>query len=171
MVDAVEDIHRDKARCENGDQPHPLTSSAKEVDTVAANDTKATGVVVDVVDDSRCDEARDDCDDADDYFWNNDDDEVLDVDENDDDEECEVLSPSRDPISIQPSTEQLASQQPIAQNQDSIDLTTEGDLNPFIEAYRASIQPAIDSINGQWSDCTWDKSNLIIEAPTHADEV
>jgi hypothetical protein len=171
VVDAMADIHRDEARYEDGDQPHPLISSAKEVDTVDADETNVTDVVVDVVDDSRCDEARSDCDDADDYFWNNDDDEALDVDENDNDEECEVLLPSRDPISIQPSTEQLASHQPIAQNQDSIDLTTEGDLNPFIEAYRASIQPAIDSINGQWSDCIWDKSNLIIEAPAHADEV
>jgi hypothetical protein len=50
-------------------------------------------------------------------------------------------------------------------------LTTEGDVNSCIEAYRGSIQAAIDLINGQWRDCTWDKCNLISEAPTFADEV
>ena len=57
-----------------------------------------------------CDEAREDCDDADDFLGNSDDDEeVLDVDEDNDDEECEAVTPSRDPTSKQPSNEQPTS--------------------------------------------------------------
>ena len=70
---------------------------------------------------------------------NNSNDEVLDVDEDDDYEECEVVTPSRDLASKQSSNEQPASQQPFRQNKDSVDLTTEGDVNMFIEAYRGSI--------------------------------
>ncbi len=52
-----------------------------------------------------CDEARDDCVDADDFCGNGDDDEeALDVDEDNDDEECEAVTPSRDPTSKQPTT-------------------------------------------------------------------
>ena len=95
-------------------QPHPPTASAEEVGTLAA--TTKTDVVVDVVEDPHCGEARDDADDADDYYWNcdddDDDDEVLDVDQDDyDNEECEVVTPSREPISKHPSNEKPASHQ------------------------------------------------------------
>ena len=105
------------------------------------------------------------------FFWNDDDDEVLDVDDVDDDDEFELLTPSCDQTIKHPSNEQTKSQQPFTQNQDSIKLTTEGNINPFIEAYRGSIQSAIDLINGQWSYWTWEKSKWIIEALASADEV
>ena len=108
VFDVVEDTHRDEARDEDNVQPHPPTASAEEVGTLAAT---YTDVVVDVVEDPHCGEARDDADDADDYYWSyDDDDEVLDVDHDDDDEEeCEVVTPSWDPISKHPSNEEQPS--------------------------------------------------------------
>ena len=102
---------------------------------MAANEVTGPDVVVDVVEDPHCDFARDDCNDVGDYFWNDYNDEALDVDEDDDDEEFEVLTPSRDETCKHPSNEQLASHQPITKNQDFVDLTTEGNINPCIEAY------------------------------------
>ena len=87
----------------------PPTTSAEEVDTVAASETTGPDAVVDVVDDPRCDVERDGYDEADDYFWNDDDDEVLDVDDDDDDEEFEVLTPSLDQTNKRPSNEQPTS--------------------------------------------------------------
>ena len=43
--------------------------------------------------------------------------------------------------------------------------------NPFITAYMKSILLAKDTIVGQWSECTWDKSKLNIEALVYDDEV
>jgi hypothetical protein len=43
--------------------------------------------------------------------------------------------------------------------------------NPFITAYMKSILSARDTIGRQWSECTWDKKNLNIEAAASADEV
>jgi len=43
--------------------------------------------------------------------------------------------------------------------------------NLFIDAYIGSIKKARDMITGQWSECTWAKKNLDIQAPTTCDEV
>ena len=109
VVDAVDDAHRDGARDEDVEQPHPPTTSAENVNTVVASETTSTDVVVDVVEDPRCDNARDDHDGTDDYFWNDDDGEVLDVNNDDDDEELEVLTPSRDQTNKHSSNSQLKS--------------------------------------------------------------
>jgi hypothetical protein len=47
----------------------------------------------------------------------------------------------------------------------------EANKNPFISAYMRSIQPARDTICGQWRECAWDEKNLIIEAPATSEEV
>ena len=59
----------------------------------AIREIEVTDVVVDVEEDPHCEEARDDCDDADDYCLVSYDNEVLDVDEDGDDEECEEVTP------------------------------------------------------------------------------
>jgi hypothetical protein len=43
--------------------------------------------------------------------------------------------------------------------------------NPFITPYMKSILSARDTIGRQWSECTWDKNHLGINAPASADEV
>jgi len=43
--------------------------------------------------------------------------------------------------------------------------------NPFIKAYLASIQQARELINGQWSGCTWDSTNLSIKEPVSTDKL
>jgi hypothetical protein len=51
-----------------------------------------------------------------------------------------------------------------------IDLTYDTE-NPFINAYNDNIKKFRDMITGQWSECTRDKKNLDIQAPTTSDEV
>ena len=43
--------------------------------------------------------------------------------------------------------------------------------NPFIDAYLGSIKKARDVITDQWSESTWDKKKLEIQAPSTSDEV
>ena len=62
VVDVVGDAHRDGARDEDDEQPHPPTTSVEEVHTVAASDTTGTDVVVDGVDNAHRGEARDEDD-------------------------------------------------------------------------------------------------------------
>ena len=42
---------------------------------------------------------------------------------------------------------------------------------PFIESYMKIIQPARDTIRGQWNECQWDKKYLNNEAPATSNEV
>ena len=43
--------------------------------------------------------------------------------------------------------------------------------NPFVESYMKSIQPARDTIRGQWNECKWDNKYLNNEAPATSNEV
>ena len=45
------DAHRDGARDEDDEQPHPSTTSAEEVDMVVASETSGADVMADVVED------------------------------------------------------------------------------------------------------------------------
>ena len=155
VVVVGKDTHRDEERNEDGGQSHRPTISEERVATVAAIAIEVADAVI-VDDDTHYVKANDN---EGDCFWNNDnDDEVLDVDDvngRDDDDDDD-----REAVSDQPSGQQPTS---------NIVPSDEG--NPFIKAYLASIQQARDLINGQWSGCTWDSTNLSIEEPATTDEV
>jgi hypothetical protein len=155
VVVVMEDTHRDEERYDDGGQSHRPTISEERVATVAAIAIEVADAVI-VDEDTHYDKANDN---EGDCFWNYDnDDDVLDVDDvniryDDDDDDREAVS-----------------EQPSVQQPTSNVVPIEGG-NPFIKAYLASIQQARDLINGQWSGCTWDSTNLSIEEPATTDEV
>ena len=65
---------------------------------------------------------------------------------------------------------EAVSEQPYGQPPTSNAVPSDGD-NALINAYLACIQPARDMINGQWSGCIRDSTNLSIEEPASTDEV
>jgi hypothetical protein len=150
----VEDTHLDEERNEDDGQSHRPTINEERVATVSAIAIEVADAVI-VVEDTHYDKANDN---EGDCFWNYyNDDEVLDVDDengrDDDDADSEAVS-----------------EQPSGQQPSSNAVPSDGD-KPFIKAYLASIQPTKDLINGQWSGCTWDSTNLSIEEHASTDEV
>ena len=150
------DTHRNEERNEDGGQSHRLTISEERVATVAVIAIEVADAVI-VDEDTHYDKANDN---EGDFFWNYDnDDEVLEVDDvngTDDDDDDD----DREAVSEQPSGQQPTS-----------NIVPSNGGNPFIKAYLASIQQARDLIYGQWSECTWDSTNLSIEEPATTDEV